>query len=75
MSTLLAFLKALFSLIGQITNLWLLQQAREAGRAEVREAVTQETLEKVQAARGIEREVAATDLDDLAQRMRRFQRD
>jgi hypothetical protein len=75
MTAIMTFLKALFSLASGLFELYRHEQAKQSGRNEVRLANATETLEQVQAARGIEREVAATDLNDLAQRMRRFQRD
>jgi hypothetical protein len=71
----LTFLKSLFSIVDQVLSMVQAERLKQAGRNEVELANAKETLEQVQAARGIEREVAATDLDDLAQRMRRFQRD
>jgi hypothetical protein len=71
----LTFLKSLFSIVDQVLSLVQAERHKQAGRNEVELANAKETLEQVQAARGIEREVASTDLDDLAQRMRKFQRD
>jgi hypothetical protein len=75
MATILTFLKALLSFASGLFELYRHEQAKQSGRNEVRLANATEALEQVQAARGIEREMASADLSDLAQRMREFQRD
>lgn len=71
----LTFLKGLLSAIGPLVTLWLAKEAKQSGRSEVELANAKATLEQVQAAREIEREVANADLADLAQRMRKYQRE